>query len=375
MIHLLLLLLIMICLLFILHRLFQRSLKRTIYSYTNIGYVTLMIGVIFFTIVQISYIIIYGLPAENDVRSHVYRSILTFPKVFAMYTIPILTIIFLFCIVSNVSLVRHEGMHIKNALGLYIGVAYIGATVVMSILSEHSNAHNLLTTDDYLSAGDLAWCFAVIFALNAICYLECFLFAFLIMSYIAEKHVPTYDKDCIIILGCSIAKSGALLPLLKGRVNKAIRFAWDQEIATGKPVKYVPSGGQGANEIMAEGSAMEFYLLTHGAEDYEIMPEKKSLNTYENFLYSKKIIDEKMPDAKVAFSTTNYHVLRSGILARDAGIPAEGIASSTKWYFWPNGLLREFVGLFLHNKKPHLVFLGLDLLVCIILGSIWYILP
>lgn len=368
-------LLLVACIFFILFRLFKRSLKRTIYSYTNIGYVTLMTLVVFFTLIQISNIIISGLPDSGDFHTHLYRSLLIFPKVFAMYTIPILTIIFLFGIISNISLIRHEGLHIKNALGLYIGLAYIGAAVIISILSDTANAHNLLMTDDYVNTGGLIFCLIVIFTLNTICYLECYLFAFLIMSYIAEKHIPSYDKDFIIILGCSIAKSGALLPLLKGRVNKAIHFAWNQEIATGTPVKYVPSGGQGSNEIMSEGSAMEFYLLSHGAEDYEILPEKKSLNTYENFLFSKKIIDEKMPGAKVAFATTNYHVLRSGILARDAGIPAEGIASSTKWYFWPNGLLREFVGLFVHNKKPHLLFMGLNILSCILLGIIWNIIP
>ena len=359
----------------ILHGLFRKSLHKTIYSYTNIGYVTLMIGVIFFTLVQLSYLIINGLPAKSDTQAHLIRSFLIFPKVFAFYTIPILTVIFAFCIVSNISLVRHEGMHIKNALGLYIGIAYIGAAVVISLIARTVNAHTLLTTDNFMSTSRLLWGILVIFILNTVCYLECFLFAFLIMSYIAEKHIPAYDKDCIIILGCSIAKDGALLPLLKGRVNKAIHFAWDQEIATGKPVKYVPSGGKGSNEIMAEGSAMEFYLLSHGAEDYEVFSEKASLNTYQNFLYSKKIIDEKMPGAKVAFATTNFHVFRSGILARDAGIPAEGIASSTKWYFWPNGLLREFVGLFVHNKKPHLVFMGINALVCIVIGIVWYVIP
>lgn len=354
---------------------FKHSLKKTVYSYTNIGYVTLMIGSIFFTVIQISYVAMYGLPDNSGLHNYLFHSLLEFPKVFAIYTIPILTLFFAFCIISNIALIRHEGMHIKNALGLYIGIAYIGVGIVAILLSDKANAKNLLMTDYYISTKGFVFCILIIFTLNIICYLECFLFAFLVMSYIATKHIPSYDKDCIIILGCSISKSGALLPLLKGRTNKAIHFAWDQEIATGKPVKFVPSGGQGSNEVIAEGSAMEFYLLSHGAENTEILTEKKSKNTYENFLYSKKLIDDNFSNAKVAFATTNYHVLRSGILARDVGLTAEGIASSTKWYFWPNGLLREFVGLFLHNKKPHLLFVGADILTCLILGLIWYVLP
>ena len=86
---------------------------------------------------------------------------------------------------------------------------------------------------------------------------------------------------------------------------------------------------------------MEMYLLSHGAENYEIFAEKASANTYENMLFSKKIINDILPQANICFVTTNYHVLRSGMLAKKAGIDAEGLASSTKWYFWPNGFARE----------------------------------
>ena len=65
-----------------------------------------------------------------------------------------------------------------------------------------------------------------------------------------------------------------------------------------------------------------------------------------------EIADAEMPGAKVCFTTTNYHVLRSGMLARRAGLDAEGLASSTKWYFWPNGLAREIVAIFSMYRLP-----------------------
>ena len=175
------------------------------------------------------------------------------------------------------------------------------------------------------------------------CYVDLLLSGILLMAFLAAKHRPAYDKDFVIIPGCSISRQGGLLPLLKGRTNRAIRFAWDQERATGKPARYIPTGGQGPDEIMSEGSAMEFYLLSHGAEQYEVLPEKVSTDTYENMLFSKKIIDEAKSGEKTCFVTTNYHVLRSGMLAKKAGLDAEGLASSTKWYFWPNGLARECI--------------------------------
>ena len=51
------------------------------------------------------------------------------------------------------------------------------------------------------------------------------------------------------------------------------------------------------------------------------------------------------------FSTTNYHVFRSGVWAGLAGFPAEGIGSRTKWWFWPNAFVRECAGL-LQNRIP-----------------------
>ena len=143
-------------------------------------------------------------------------------------------------------------------------------------------------------------------------------------------------------------------------------------IDTGKPMKYVPSGGQGTNEVMSEGSAMELYLLTRGAESYEVMPEKASKSTWENMVFSKKLIDAVKPDAKVAFATTNYHILRSGILARRAGLDAEGIAGDTKWYFWPNGFVREFFAILTMNVKAHVFVAIVTALCCALLGGIGY---
>ena len=187
----------------------------------------------------------------------------------------------------------------------------------------------------------------------------------IIMGWIAALQKPQYNKDFIIIPGCSISKTGGLLPLLRGRTNRAVRYAWDQEIATGKKVCYVPSGGQGADEIMSEGSAMELYLLAHGAETDEVFPERESTSTYENFAFSKKVIDAQSSGAKVAFSTTNYHVLRCGLLARRVGLDAEGIASRTKWYFWPNGFAREVVAIFAMSRKAHAIAAAVITALCL----------
>ena len=84
-------------------------------------------------------------------------------------------------------------------------------------------------------------------------------------------------------------------------------------------------------------------------------------------VFSKKIADELVPGNKVVFVTTNYHVLRSWMLAKRAGLDAEGLASTTKWYFWPNGFIREFIGILSMFKPANIIAVILCVLISFLL--------
>ena len=128
---------------------------------------------------------------------------------------------------------------------------------------------------------------------------------------------------------------------------------------TGKKAYIIPSGGKGTDEIMPEGEAIKNYLISIGLPDDIILPETNSKNTYENISFSKKIMDAGKKPYNVVISTTNYHVFRSGMLATAQGLNVSGIGSKTKWYFWPNAQVREFIGLVVGKWKVHLVFCAL----------------
>ena len=345
----------------------RASLRETLYSYANIGLIGGILYVFVMELVILSSLI-SALRSGGMTLSTIYRSMLSFPRQFSYYAVFFLMALCVLLGVSNIALIRHEGLCLNNALSLLLAAFYVGGTFAVYAVSD------LLSEKVFgLSAHPVAAVLNTViplFLLLMLCYFECILVGSAVMGWLAAREKPDHDKDYIIILGCSIDKRGGLLPLLKGRVNRAIRFAWEQEIATGRPVRYVPSGGQGPNEVLSEGSAMELYLLSHGAEDYEVFPEKKSVNTWENMCFSKKIIDGLKPDAKIAFATTNYHMLRSGILARRAGIDAQGVAGDTKWYFWPNGFIREFFGILTLNVKAHIWVAAISALTCAILGVI-----
>ena len=282
-------------------------------------------------------------------RSSLSEAAVTFIWQFSRILLIPLSFLCLFLCISNAALLKHEGFRKSNFLGLLFSLSYL---ITISLVWRPFNAMPHVM-DRFL-----------IFLRLLLCYGECTLLSVCILGYAVLKTKPSYDRDFVIILGCSISRKGKVRPLLKGRVNRAIRFAWDQEIHSGKSVKYVPSGGQGEDEPMSEGSAMEMYLLSHSAEDYEIFPENKSRNTRENMLFSKRIIDEKMPDANIMIVTTNFHVLRSGMLARRAGLMnSQVIGSGTMWYFWPNAFLRETAAIMLMFSYVHLIMMILFFII------------
>lgn len=350
-----------------------RSAQKTLYSYTNIVLIGSLLFNTVFLVVCARFLM--AVPAGTEIDfAYFYETLLAFPRTFSYYAVFVILFICVLLGISNVALIRHEGFCLHNALSLLLAGLYGGGTMAVYLIADR--LHESVFVPLGLSTNPV---FVVLntviplFLLLVLCYFECILAGTGILGWIAARAVPAYDKDYIIILGCSIDKRGGLLPLLRGRVNRAVRFAWEQEIATGKALRYVPSGGQGPNEIMSEGSAMGFYLMTHGAEEYEVIPEKQSRNTWENFCFSKKIIEEMTPHPKVAFATTNYHILRSGILANKAGLDAQGIAGDTKWYFWPNGFVREFFGILAMERKVHFRAAAVIALLCAAVGWVEYL--
>ena len=204
-----------------------------------------------------------------------------------------------------------------------------------------------------------------------VAYLECVLIGTIIIGLKSVRKKIEYNKDYIIILGCQIKKDGSLTPLLKGRVDSAIEFRKEQIKKKGKDLIFIPSGGKGVDEIISEGDAMKNYLIEKGINKKNIIVENKSKNTYENIKNSYQLIKKKA--AKIAFSTTNYHVLRAGLIATEQGIKIEGIGSKTKAYFWINAFIREYIGTLYNEKKKHIIIFIIIIIYIILLLIFLYI--
>lgn len=289
-------------------------------------------------------ILLFRLWLKEELMVEIYNMLQSAPSIFMLYTaVPLL----LFCIsltVSNLSLIKHEGFRTRNALGIVLSVVIIVGELFLLVLGFIFPAAGSRFQISLIGA--VVGVYGSVYAC-----MECFLLGAVLCGSLAARHEPEYDMDYLIILGCKVKPDGSLYPLIRGRVDRAILFYKKQLEKTGKKAVFIPSGGQGSDEIISEAAAMKRYLLEQGIPEEQILAEDQSKNTVQNMKFSKKLIDERRPGAKVAFSTTNFHVFRSGIISRQNDFEPDGMGSKTKWYFWPNAYMREVIGMMVYKWK------------------------
>lgn len=170
----------------------------------------------------------------------------------------------------------------------------------------------------------------------------------------------------IIVLGSGLLNGKEVTPLLASRVDKSIEAYFENEGST-----LVLSGGQGPDEDISESQAMKNYALSKGVPEQAILMEDKSVNTEENLLFSKKLIDAKQSGAQenILVVTTSYHVLRALLLAKNLGITCDGRGSKTKLYFSINAFIREWIAYLVMWRKQYITvlvssFVVIGLLYC-----------
>ncbi len=150
------------------------------------------------------------------------------------------------------------------------------------------------------------------------------------------------DVQCVFVLGAGIKGETPTL-VLQERLNFAIDYmnSYPSSIA-------IVSGGKGFGESITEAEAMYRYMVDRGIGQNRILKEEKATSTYENMLYSKRLFEESSKESlsKIMIVTSDFHMLRSKMLAERVGLEAAGISSSTPGYIYPNVLLREYFAYF-----------------------------
>jgi len=172
------------------------------------------------------------------------------------------------------------------------------------------------------------------FAAGYLIFLALFIGCILIIRFSARSE-GSGRIQAVIVLGAGLKQDQPSL-LLQKRLNKAL------EVARKTGAVLVVSGGQAKDENVSEAEAMYRYLRQKGVPAERILREKRSVSTYENFLFSKRILDARFPEGcRTVFVTSDFHVFRARIAARHAGLHISGIRAPSAWYMALNFYLRE----------------------------------
>ncbi len=351
--------------LYLLIKEYKQGIKKNLYQYKNISRLGIIIYLSFFTISTI--ITIYSYKGLYDTVLKIINSMSTLIMVLS----PLSNITFILVTISNINLIRKEGLSPRNLLGLLLGIFICVLPKIPDLFYKINLYTQTFDIYNLNSLGPYIYNYLESLVYLTISYLECILIATIIISIKCIKKKIEYNKDYIIILGCRISKDGTLPPLLRGRVDRALQFRNEQLEISKKDLIFISSGGKGNDECISEAEAIKKYLINQGIKSKNIIVENKSKNTYENIKYSYEKIKDKT--ANIIFSTTNYHILRAGIIATKQGLKIEGIGSKTKSYFWINAFIREFIGTIYSERKKHIITFILLMIIILIMISITYV--
>ncbi|MBR2577732.1 MAG: YdcF family protein [Erysipelotrichaceae bacterium] len=341
-----------------------RQIRYNPYSYNTIFYTGFILFTAALLLTQILITVQLASYPPKDLMFNVIGAFLNSAKNYMLLSGPFVILLSLALCISNVSLIRHEGFRLVNVLGIILSFLMMGGELFLFRFDYYvSGSIREVVIHELLSN-----LFAAVYL-----YFECMIIGVIISYIIVCNYEPDYDKDFMIILGCGIRKDGTPTPILQGRIDRALTFYHKQKETAGRELVFIPSGGQGPDEVISEAESMKRYLLSKGIKEEQIVKEDRSTSTYENMKFSKEIIDKINPEGKVVYSTTNFHVFRSGLYARRVKMRAVGIGARTKWYFWPNATVREFVGLVSAHRLKQAVILGIMILVYILLVFVNYL--
>lgn len=287
---------------------------------------------------------------------NIFSAILLCIIIFASAIILLLGIyIFIgYLLINSVKMAKKESMSLANSLSLLLVIGIIAEFIIAVFFTRYVRNQLLL------ALFSMVICIEIYLFFSAISYIT--------MAIIVLLRGRRSHQDYFIVLGCGLLDGYRVSPLLAGRIDKAIT-AYHRQKKRGQTSKIIFSGGKGSDENISEAEAMQAYAIEQGVPSEDTLIENKSVNTLENMLFSKNIMDSISPNKySCTYVTSSYHVFRAGIYAYMAGIQRpRGIGSKTKGYYIPNAMIREYIALFVMNKKKNILVVGFIFMIYIIM--------
>ena len=157
----------------------------------------------------------------------------------------------------------------------------------------------------------------------------------------ASRGVSDAKEAYIVVLGAKVNGTTPSLSL-SDRIDAAESYLNSHPDAIA-----ILSGGQGEDEGISEAQCMFEALTARGIDPSRLWLEDKATSTWENLKFSLDLIEERTgnrPDT-IGVISSEYHLFRTGLFARDCGVTAVGIPAKTQWVSLRiNYFLREVAG-------------------------------
>jgi uncharacterized SAM-binding protein YcdF (DUF218 family) len=242
-----------------------------------------------------------------------------------------------YLVANGVTMARRESLRPANLLPLVAGVAIL-AVIGLDLAAERTASVKLSL---------LATVATLVFG-----YVSFLLVSYVIYAWVYGQVAELAGSaGYVIVLGTGLGRRGQVTPLLASRLRRG-REVWEALAAEGGQPMMIVSGGQGGDERTAEATAMAAYLTERGFPGGRLVCENRSRTTEENLAFSKAIMDAARPAGEdgdgpeCVIVTSNFHVFRTAMIARRAGIRGQVTGARTAGYYWPSAMLREFAAVF-----------------------------
>lgn len=238
---------------------------------------------------------------------------------------------------SGIAMISREAERGRNILTLLIGI---------SLVSGDLGLYVLLRKALFVSSADMTFCLAGSAGLIYCALLFC---SFLLYILILPLFSRPGSFDAILVHGCALIHGDRVSRILADRLETAI-LLYHRDVGHSR---IVVSGGRGDDETVTEARAMHGYLREKGISEEQIILEDQSHSTEENLLYSVELLPQAI-QSRIALVTSNYHLFRCLLQARELGITCKGFGAPVAAYYWPNAAVREFAAVF--SRKRYLLF-------------------
>jgi uncharacterized SAM-binding protein YcdF (DUF218 family) len=245
-----------------------------------------------------------------------------------------------FLVANGVTMIRREPLRPMTLLSLLMGLS-VFLVIGLDIAAER--------------AGDLKLSLFATVANLVFGYVSFLLVSYVLYAFGYGLLARTGGADFVVVLGAGLRPDGGVPPLLASRLDRG-RQVWaglDRRAGEFKPLLIV-SGGKGDDERVPEASAMAAYLTARGFPADRLLLEDRSRSTEENLLFSKAIMEEIRPGARVTVVTSDFHAFRAALLARRLGIQGQVTGARVAGYYRPSAVLREFAAVFLRYRVINL---------------------